>query len=78
MCVFDCVCMFVCFFHSYVCVLFTPSYVCVFVQVPVGPPSEVEEIFDTISYAKGSCVIRMLHDWIGTEVSKYWQVVGSN
>ena len=41
--------------------------VCVF-QVSVGPPSEVEEIFDTISYAKGSCVIRMLHDWIGTEV----------
>ncbi len=37
-------------------------------QIPVGPPSEVEEIFDAISYAKGSCVIRMLHDWIGTEV----------
>lgn len=39
-------------------------------QIEVGPPSEVEEIFDTISYAKGSCVIRMLHDWIGTEVGK--------
>ena len=37
-------------------------------QIEVGPPSEVEEIFDAISYAKGSCVIRMLHDWIGTEV----------
>ncbi len=37
-------------------------------QVPVGPPSEVEEIFDAISYSKGSCVIRMLHDWIGVEV----------
>ena len=34
----------------------------------MGSPAEVEEIFDTISYAKGSCVIRMLHDWIGTEV----------
>ena len=42
--------------------------VCVLLQVPVGPPSEVEEIFDTISYAKGSCVIRMLHEWIGEEV----------
>jgi len=41
---------------------------CVCIQVPVGPPSEVEEIFDAISYAKGSCVIRMLHDWIGEEV----------
>lgn len=37
-------------------------------QVPVGPPSEVEEIFDAISYCKGSCVIRMLHEWIGQEV----------
>lgn len=27
----------------------------------------MEEIFDAISYAKGSCVIRMLHDWIGVE-----------
>ena len=45
--------------------------VCVYMfvsQVPVGPPSEVEEIFDAISYSKGSCVIRMLHDWIGVEV----------
>lgn len=37
------------------------------IEVPVGAPSEVEEIFDTISYSKGSCIIRMLHDWIGTE-----------
>ena len=36
--------------------------------MPVGPPSEVEEIFDAISYCKGSCVIRMLHEWIGQEV----------
>lgn len=35
----------------------------------MGPPSEVEEIFDEISYFKGACVIRMLHDWIGTEVA---------
>lgn len=37
------------------------------IEVPVGPPSEVEEIFDAISYCKGSCVIRMLHEWIGQE-----------
>lgn len=49
---------------------------CGFVQVPVGPPSEVEEIFDTISYAKGSCVIRMLHDWIGTEVGGWLAGMG--
>lgn len=35
----------------------------------MGPPSEVEEIFDAISYSKGASVIRMLHDWIGDEVT---------
>lgn len=35
------------------------------IQVEVGPPSEVEEIFDAISYSKGASIIRMLHDWIG-------------
>ena len=39
-------------------------------QVPVGPPSEVEEIFDTISYAKGASVIRMLYNWVGKEVCR--------
>merc|ERR1712127_1024283 len=28
-------------------------------------PTEVDEIFDHISYCKGSSVIRMLHSWIG-------------
>ena len=37
-------------------------------KVEVGPPSEVEEIFDTISYSKGASIIRMLHHWIGDEV----------
>ena len=37
----------------------------------VGPPSEVEEIFDAISYSKGASVIRMLHNWIGDDVSTY-------
>ena len=35
------------------------------IEVPVGHPSEVDEIFDAISYSKGASVIRMLHDYIG-------------
>lgn len=37
-------------------------------QVPVGHPSEIDEIFDDISYNKGASVIRMLHKYIGDEV----------
>ena len=32
-----------------------------------GHPAEIDEIFDAISYSKGSSVIRMLHDYIGDE-----------
>jgi puromycin-sensitive aminopeptidase len=35
------------------------------IEVPVGHPSEIDEIFDLISYSKGASVIRMLHNWIG-------------
>ena len=35
------------------------------IEVDVGHPSEVDEIFDSISYNKGASVIRMLYDWIG-------------
>ncbi|XP_037947541.1 puromycin-sensitive aminopeptidase [Teleopsis dalmanni] len=35
------------------------------IEVPVGHPSEIDEIFDEISYNKGASVIRMLHDYIG-------------
>ena len=35
------------------------------IEVAVGHPSEVDEIFDQISYSKGCAVIRMLHNWIG-------------
>jgi len=35
------------------------------IEVPVNHPSEVDEIFDHISYCKGSSTIRMLHSWIG-------------
>ena len=34
------------------------------VEVPVGHPSETDEIFDAISYNKGCAIIRMVHDWI--------------
>uniref|UniRef100_T1J5J3 Pleckstrin homology domain-containing family A member 8 n=1 Tax=Strigamia maritima TaxID=126957 RepID=T1J5J3_STRMM len=37
------------------------------IEVPVGHPSEVDEIFDNISYNKGASVIRMLHSFIGDE-----------
>ncbi|KAG7220249.1 hypothetical protein INR49_018305 [Caranx melampygus] len=36
-------------------------------RVNVGHPSEVDEIFDAISYSKGASVIRMLHNYIGDE-----------
>jgi len=39
------------------------------VKVAVGHPSEIDEIFDAISYSKGASVIRMLHNYIGDEVS---------
>lgn len=35
------------------------------IQVPVGHPSEIGEIFDDISYCKGASVLRMLHSYIG-------------
>lgn len=37
------------------------------IEVPVGHPDEIDEIFDAISYSKGASVIRMLHNWIGDE-----------
>lgn len=37
------------------------------IEVPVGHPLEVDEIFDDISYSKGASVIRMLHRYIGDE-----------
>ena len=40
------------------------------IEVEVGHPSEVDEIFDNISYNKGASVIRMLHDFIGRNAFK--------
>lgn len=39
----------------------------------MGHPSEVDEIFDAISYSKGASVIRMLHDYTGDEVN-CWRI----
>ncbi|CAG4947451.1 unnamed protein product [Parnassius apollo] len=37
------------------------------IEIPVGHPSEIDEIFDDISYNKGASVIRMLHKYIGDD-----------
>lgn len=37
------------------------------IEVPVQHSSEIDEIFDDISYKKGASVIRMLHNYIGDE-----------
>lgn len=35
------------------------------IEVPVGHPAEIDEIFDEISYNKGASVIRMLYHYLG-------------
>jgi hypothetical protein len=42
------------------------------IEVPVGHPSEIREIFDDISYNKGAAVIRMLYNYVGDEVSSHY------
>nr|XP_023015706.1 puromycin-sensitive aminopeptidase-like [Leptinotarsa decemlineata] len=37
------------------------------IEVPVGNPAEIDEIFDDISYHKGASVIRMIHHFIGDD-----------
>jgi len=37
------------------------------VEVPVNSASEIDEVFDAISYSKGSCCVRMLLNWLGAE-----------
>jgi hypothetical protein len=37
------------------------------VSVPVNDPKEIEAIFDTISYKKGSAIIHMLESYMGIE-----------
>ena len=38
------------------------------IHVDVSSPSEVEELFDTISYQKGAAVLRMFEDYVTPEV----------
>ena len=38
------------------------------VSVTVSDPKDIESIFDTISYKKGSSIIHMLEDYLGEEV----------
>ena len=43
------------------------------IEVTVNSPSEINEIFDAISYCKGASTIRMLHDYIGDDVCNYYK-----
>ncbi|WQF78312.1 Putative peptidase M1, alanine aminopeptidase/leukotriene A4 hydrolase, ERAP1-like protein [Colletotrichum destructivum] len=38
------------------------------IEVPVHKAEEINEIFDSISYAKGSCVVHMISAYLGEEV----------
>lgn len=38
------------------------------IAVEVNDPVEIDQIFDAISYSKGSSVIKMLENWLGSEV----------
>ena len=42
-------------------------FICTCFRWFLGHPAEIDEIFDEISYSKGSSVIRMLHDYIGDD-----------
>jgi len=37
------------------------------IEVPVGHPAEIDEIFDAISYSKGASILRMLYNYIGDD-----------
>lgn len=38
------------------------------IEVPVQKASEINQIFDAISYAKGSSVLKMIANWLGEDV----------
>ncbi|HJX23969.1 MAG TPA: M1 family metallopeptidase [Candidatus Bathyarchaeia archaeon] len=35
------------------------------IEVDIKSPSEIEEVFDDISYSKGACMLRMIEDYVG-------------
>ncbi|XP_063912519.1 aminopeptidase N-like isoform X2 [Zophobas morio] len=41
------------------------------VSVPIGHPNEIDEIFDTISYKKGSFLIRMMSLFLGDDTLRH-------
>lgn len=41
------------------------------VSVPIGDPSEISQIFDKISYEKGSSIIRMMHLFLGEDAFRW-------
>jgi len=38
------------------------------IEVPVGKAEEINQIFDSISYSKGSCIIHMISSYLGEDV----------
>ena len=38
------------------------------IEVSVGHPAEISEIFDKVSYSKGASILRMLHEYLGSAV----------
>ncbi|GMM37587.1 metallo-aminopeptidase [Saccharomycopsis crataegensis] len=38
------------------------------IEVPVKKAGEINQIFDAISYSKGSCLLRMIAHWLGKDV----------
>jgi puromycin-sensitive aminopeptidase len=38
------------------------------IEVEVGHPAEISEIFDKVSYSKGASILRMLHEYLGAEI----------
>jgi aminopeptidase N len=37
------------------------------IEVPIDDPNEIGQIFDSISYCKGSAILRMVNDYVGEE-----------
>lgn len=37
------------------------------IEVEVGHPAEISEIFDKVSYSKGAAILRMLHEYLGAK-----------
>ncbi len=37
------------------------------IEISVGHPAEISEIFDKVSYSKGASILRMLHEYLGAK-----------